>query len=56
MSKQAAALAKLRTDLEVAITGARHSGVPSRQIGDLLEKQIALARQYTMLTTPSSYA
>jgi hypothetical protein len=55
MTQLATALAKLRTDLDIAITLARQSGVPSRAIADILEQRTETCRQHQALMTPSSY-
>jgi hypothetical protein len=53
MTDKSTAFAKLRTDLDVAITRARQSGIDSRLIGEILERQAALSREHFALTAPT---
>jgi hypothetical protein len=55
MTKQALALRKLRTNLDVVLTLARQAGVSSRAIADILETQAETYHQNQALTAPSSY-
>jgi hypothetical protein len=49
------ALNKFRNDVAAAISSATQAGVASRQIADILERQIDLSRLHAALMTPSSF-